>query len=138
MIRSITPVSLIVLSLSIAFMTCTNDNKFKNKSHNTVESKNYDQQILPEPNKNHIDSMFDYEINKKRFSKIENNYHVHGTDEDGNKVTGTITMDGKAGIGMLRSYEAKGIEIVGERTSRKALLATDVHGYEYQLKLDDY
>lgn len=136
MIANINPISLIIISLSIGLISCKNDIEPKEAGQNVDESKNYDQQIFPEHTKNIVDSLFEYEINKELFSKIENNYHVHGTDEDGNKVFGTITIDGKLGIGMIRGNEANGIEIVAERTGHNLLIATDVKGYEYELKLD--
>lgn len=136
MIANINPISLIVISLSLASVSCKNDIGLKEVGQTTNQSTNYDQQILPEHNNSIIDSLFEFEIDKEMFKKTEHNYHVHGTDEDGNKVFGTITIDGKLGLGMIRGNEAKGIEIIAERNGPNVIIATDVKGYEYQLKLD--
>jgi hypothetical protein len=119
-------------------VSCKNDIGLKDVGKTTNQSTNYDQQILPEHNKSIIDSLFEYELDKEMFTKIESNYHAHGTDEDGNKVFGTITIDGNLGIGMIRGNEAKGIEIIAERTGTNVIIATDVKGNEYLLKLDHH
>ncbi len=133
---NIKPISVIILSLSIVLFSCKNDNSTKEIEQTETQSLNQDQQLLPEHSKSVIDSLFEYEINKELLKKTENNYHVHGTDEEGNIVFGTITIDGKLGIGMIRGNDAKGIEVIAERTSHNILTATDIKGYEYQLKLD--
>lgn len=133
---NIKPIGLIILSLSIVLFSCKNDNRIKDIEQTETRPVNQNQQILPERDSRIIDSLFEYEINKELFNKKENNYHVHGTDDEGNKVFGTITIDGKVGIGTIRGDEAKGIEVIAERTSHNILIATDIKGYEYQLKLD--
>ncbi len=131
MIRKINTISLIILSISIGLASCKNDSKLTD----TEQTANQDKQTLTKNTKSTIDSLLEHQINKEVFSKRACNYEVHGTDEDGNKVFGTINIDGKVGIGMIHGIEAKGIEIVAEWSGKNILTATDLKGYQYSLKV---
>lgn len=58
-----------------------------------------------------------------------------GTDENGNNVHGNINIEGNIGLGTLIRNDAKEIEIVVEYVNKRKLIATDLEGYEYNLKI---
>ncbi|PKH68192.1 hypothetical protein CXF59_05205 [Flavobacterium sp. ALD4] len=62
-------------------------------------------------------------------------YKVTGTDENGNNVHGNINIEDNIGLGTLIINDAKAIEIVVEYIDKHKLLATDLDGYEYKLKI---
>lgn len=131
--------SIIFLSLALAFGSCKNGNKLKETKKITFESKATSDDKLSEKDndKNAVEyAFYEYESTEEALDQDENNYKVYGTDEDGNEVFGSVNIEGKLGIGIIRGIEAKGIEIVAERTGHNLLIATDVKGYEYNLKVD--
>jgi hypothetical protein len=65
----------------------------------------------------------------------EYDYSAAGTDEDGNHVNGNINIEGTIGLGTLIRYDAKEIEIVVERSGKQKIIATDLEGYKYNLKI---
>ena len=85
--------------------------------------------------KNIVGYIFEYERSEEALDHDKNSYHVRGTDENGNEVYGSVNIEGKLGIGIIRGVETKGVEVVAERTSRNLLLATDIRGYEYKLRV---
>jgi hypothetical protein len=60
---------------------------------------------------------------------------VIGTDENGEIVRGYINIEGEIGLGTLVRNDMKGIEIVVERIGKQKLIATDLEGYKYNLKI---
>lgn len=132
MIRNINIMSLTILSLSIALASCKNDSKFNDMR----QTENQGKHTLKENTKTIVDSLFEQQINKGVFNKKDFNYQVHGTDEDGNKVFGTINIEGKVGIGMIHGNEEKAIEIVVEWTGKDRFTAIDLNGYQYKLVVD--
>jgi hypothetical protein len=75
---------------------------------------------------------------KKNLISIPLKYkdHVCGTDEDGNNVQGHITVEGENGIGILIDNKGHETEIVFEILNRKKIIATDIEGFKYKLKMD--
>lgn len=75
---------------------------------------------------------------KKQIETLEldhYDYSVAGTDEDGNHVNGNINIEGKIGLGTLIRKDAEKIEIVVEWVGKQKLMATDLDGYEYDLRI---
>ncbi|CAM3104778.1 hypothetical protein [Flavobacterium frigoris] len=60
---------------------------------------------------------------------------VIGTDENGDNVRGYINIEGEIGLGTLVRKDMKEIEIVVERVGKQKLIATDLEGYKYNLKI---
>lgn len=60
---------------------------------------------------------------------------VWGKDEEGYTVYGRIIVEGKNGIGILIDNKGQEIEIVFEMLSSKKLIATDIEGFKYKLKI---
>lgn len=73
--------------------------------------------------------------NTKITDSIKYNKYVSGTDEDGNNVQGKIIIEGKNGIGVLTGKGDTEIEVVIELLSNNKLIATDIDGFKYKLKL---
>jgi hypothetical protein len=78
-----------------------------------------------------------YEVIKEIETAELNQYgnKVTGTDENGNNVHGNITIEGSIGLGTLIRNDAKEIEIVVEYVDKHKIMATDLEGYEYNLKI---
>jgi hypothetical protein len=138
MISKFNATSLVLLILALGLASCRNENKLKEagtirfKSRVAVDEqwvkKGYDQ--------NSVQYTYESDRNKKSLESDKNNYNVHGKDADGNEVFGSINIEGEVGIGIISGAEAKVIEIIAERTGQNLLIATDVKGSEYKLKLD--
>lgn len=65
------------------------------------------------------------------------NHKISGKDENGNQVNGVINLEDEIGIGVLKKDDINEIEIVSEHISSNRIIATDINGYQYRLKLDD-
>lgn len=80
-----------------------------------------------------------HEIKKKVDTKelAQYNHAVTGTDENGQNVHGNINIVGEIGLGTLIRNDAKEIEIVVEYIDAYKLIATDLEGYEYNLKINE-
>lgn len=140
MISLINTTKLILLSLALGFGfgSCKNEIKLKKTGSTTIESSAAaDKNLAKKGNDTSIvEDIYEYASSKEILEQDENNYKVSGTDEDGNEVFGSVNIEGAIGIGIISGIEAKGIEIVAERTGHNLLTATDVKGYEYKLKVD--
>lgn len=60
---------------------------------------------------------------------------VNGKDEEGNPVHGKIHLEGKNGLGILTNNDGEKIEIVFEMLTRTKIIATDIQGITYNLKI---
>lgn len=66
-------------------------------------------------------------------SKFKNS--VNGKDEDGNLVQGKVMIEGKRGLGILTNNHGEKIEIVFEMITHSKIIATDIEGIKYKLKI---
>ncbi len=122
MITTTKLIRLIILSFSISFLSCNKENKPSKKSQKTAQKK----EVL-EPKKNYS---YSEDI------KSDYKYSVSGTDYDNNKVHGKIDLEGQNGIGTLIRNGDTTVEIVVENVSHGKLIAIDIDGNKYELKLD--
>lgn len=138
MIIRINTTKLILLSLALGAISCKNEIKLNKTEKKTFESTTAADESLAKKSSdtNIVEDIYEYASSKEILEQDENNYEVYGTDEDGNEVFGSVNIEGAIGIGIISGIEAKGIEIVAERTGHNSLTATDVKGYEYKLKVD--
>jgi hypothetical protein len=74
--------------------------------------------------------------NTKIIDPLKYKDHVWGKDEEGNNVHGRIIVEGKNGIGIIINNKGQEIEIVFEILNRKKIIATDIEGFQYKLKID--
>jgi hypothetical protein len=139
MARKINTTTLVFLTLSIGLVSCKYEIKLKEIGKIAfVPVHTVDEKLPTKGNdKNIFDYIYQNENSIELLDQRENNCKVHGIDEDGNLFFGHVNIEGKAGIGMISRIEARGIEIVAERTSPTSLTAMDVTGYEYKLEMDD-
>lgn len=134
MISRINNSSLIFLSLALGLGSCRNKNNLKETGENRVISTTTADEKAED--KNTVAYTFEYDNTEKALHQDKNNYNVRGKDEDGNEVFGSIYIEGEVGIGIISGVEENAIEIVAERSGQNSLIATDVKGYEYKLKVD--
>lgn len=71
----------------------------------------------------------------KASKQIQYDYRFVGKDEDGNHVHGSISIEGQIAIGNLFNKDGTEIEIVAEEVSKGHLIANDLDGYKYYLKI---
>ncbi|MFN3754521.1 hypothetical protein [Flavobacterium sp.] len=64
------------------------------------------------------------------------NYDVSGYDDNGNEVTGNVSMEDKYGNGTLTNAQGDEINVTVEWIGKGELEATDDDGNEYELTVD--
>ena len=129
---------LILMSFSIGITACKNENTLKQKPQTTAKTEHRVDGKLADKKANNFlnSSSYQYEYQTRTIGKYKYDYDVTGTDEEKNNVHGSINIEGKNGNGILIGNDGMEIEIVVERISDSKLLATDIEGNEYKLKID--
>lgn len=84
----------------------------------------------------HTDSTYEYEYRKGESGNYEYNYDVSGTDDNGDEVSGNVSMNGKYGSGTITNSNGEEIEVEAEWVDKGVLNATDNDGNEYELTVD--
>lgn len=84
----------------------------------------------------HTDTTYEYEYRKGESGNYEYNYDVSGTDDNGNEVSGNVSMNGKYGSGTITNSKGEEIEVETEWIGKGVLNATDDDGNEYELNVD--
>ncbi len=117
---------------------------FNCKENNTKKEAIVKEQIKPFlkiPPKDdvtyHEDTTKEYEYRTGTSGDYTYNYNAYGFDTDGNKVTGSIAVDGKYGNGILTDKNGNEISIDVEWVGYGKLKATDKKGNEYELEVDE-
>lgn len=64
------------------------------------------------------------------------NHQIKGVDENGKNVNGVINLEDEIGIGVLKGNDNKEIEIISEHINSNGIIATDINGTQYKLKVD--
>ncbi|MES2241057.1 MAG: hypothetical protein V4497_12440 [Bacteroidota bacterium] len=125
---------IIFIGLLFCYSSCKNeDNNVQTLAINQQSRNLY----LNNIEKRHIAS------NKEQFyyySSANNkkyNYRVTGLDENGNSVNGVINLENEIAIGLLRGSDNTEIEIISEQINANRIIATDINGFEYKLKVDE-
>ena len=88
-----------------------------------------------EPLKIYDQSSFEVVTPIENSKPSQYDYKVVGTDENGDNVHGVINIEGKIGLGNIVRIDATNTEVVAEWVNKNTLLATDLEGYEYTLKI---
>ncbi len=117
---------------------------FNCKENNTRKKAIEKEQIKPflkTPPKDDVtyqeDTTKEYEYRTGTSGNYTYNYNAYGFDNDGNEVTGNITVDGKYGNGILTKADGEGTGINVEWIGKGKLLAIDEDGNEYELYVDE-
>lgn len=84
----------------------------------------------------HTDTTYKYECRKGETGDYEYNYEVSGTDDNGDEVSGNVSMNGKYGSGTITNSNGEEIEVETEWIGKGVLNATDDDGNEYELDVD--
>ena len=84
----------------------------------------------------HIDSIYEYEYRKGESGNYEYNYDVSGTDNNGDEVSGNVSMNSNYGSGTITNSNGEEIEVEAEWIDKGVLNATDDDGNEYELNVD--
>lgn len=121
MTSTIQYIQLIIISLSLIFGGC-------NQKKTALIEKT---RVVKKINLAHEKFIFNTITDTLKYKK-----HVFGIDEEGNSVQGHINIEGQNGIGVLVDDQGQKIEIVFELENNKKLVATDVQGFKYKLKID--
>jgi hypothetical protein len=119
-----------LIVLLIILTSCKN--KEAQPAHNpTPQTKSNDVETT------YIDTAFEYESRTGTSGNYTYTYDIFGTDENGNEVSGTITIKGKYGTGTLLNSNENEIEVEAEWIDYGKLKATDDEGNKYQLEVSE-
>lgn len=79
---------------------------------------------------------YEYEYRTGHSGSYEYNYDVTGFDENGNKVSGNIIIEGKYGAGKIKDEEGNTYDIEVEWYDYGKLKGTDENGITYELTVE--
>ena len=119
MVSKIKSVQLLYIFTTIIFIECEYKKTSLNENKKSVEST----------------ALKNIKTNAKVVDSLKYNNRVCGTDEEGNYIEGKIIIEGKNGIGILTGKDGNVIEIVFELENNNKLIATDIEGFHYNLKI---
>jgi hypothetical protein len=119
----------------LLFVSC------KNSQENTPRQKKSKQHFVPHTQAvvqqtYHTDTTCKYEHRTGTSGDYQYNYNVSGTNDNGEEVTGNISVHDKYGNGTLLDAAGTKIEVETEWTGHGKLRATDGDGNEYELEVD--
>jgi len=119
---------LLVVGLLISSTSCINNNK-----QNTISKKEIvKEDTLKVSNILKTNDFYHYtSANNKKFD-----HHVTGIDENGEEVNGIINLEDEIAIGILKGKNNNEFEIVSEDINYTEIIATDINGTRYKLKID--
>jgi len=84
----------------------------------------------------HTDTAYKYEYRTGTSGDYQYDYDVSGTDDNGDEVTGNVTMHGKYGSGTITTANGDDVDVETEWVDYGKLKATDSDGNEYELEAD--
>ncbi len=133
-----------ILIILIFFTTISCKKELKPKPqgifryHDTVIKPKDIKTITPyEAKTYHVDKEYKYEYRTGISGHYEYNYDVNGKDNQGNKVTGTINIEGELGAGLITYQNGEELEVQVAWVGYGKLKATDKKGNEYELVVDE-
>ena len=84
----------------------------------------------------HVDEEHKYEYRTGTSGDYEYNYDVIGYNDNGDDVSGNVTMNGKYGNGTITTSDGDEVEVDAEWIDYGKLKATDNDGNEYELEAE--
>ncbi|RKS00569.1 hypothetical protein [Flavobacterium sp. 102] len=84
----------------------------------------------------HTDTNYKYEYRTGTSGDYGYSYNVSGYDDNGNEVTGNVSMEDKYGTGTITNSDGEEVDINVEWIGYGELKATDQDGNEYELAVD--
>ncbi|AOZ98385.1 hypothetical protein [Flavobacterium commune] len=118
----------IIIGLLINSSSCSNDDK-----QNLISKKETTEKQKIKTSNIYKSNYFYY------YSPRNNKKYDHqftGTNENGEQVNGIINLENEVGIGILKEKNNNEIEIISEDINYKEIIATDINGLKYKLKID--
>ena len=110
--------------LLISIISCKNENRNKSVSIRKSQIKKY----------NLVDKQQFYYHSSNNNRKYD--HRVTGTDENGKNVKGIINIENEIAIGILKGNNNTEIEIISDKIIDDKIIASDINGLEYKLKID--
>jgi len=110
--------------LLISIISCKNENHNKSVSVRKSQIKKY--------NIANKQQFYYHSSNNNR----KYDHHVTGTDENGKNVKGIINIENEIAIGILKGNNNTEIEIISDKVKDDKIIASDINGLEYKLKID--
>lgn len=84
----------------------------------------------------HVDEEHKYEYRTGTSGDYDYNYDVVGQNDNGDAVSGNITMNGKFGTGTITTPDGGEIEVDAEWIDYGKMKATDENGNAYELEAE--
>ncbi|WP_442787273.1 hypothetical protein [Flavobacterium suncheonense] len=84
----------------------------------------------------HVDEEHKYEYRTGTSGDYDYNYDVVGHNDNGDEVSGNVTMNGKHGNGTITTPDGDEVEVDAEWIDYGKLKATDDDGNEYELEAE--
>lgn len=124
---------LIFTGLIICFVSCKNETNNELTLAKKNKSGDYNsKRIEKELPVSDTQQLYYYSsANNRKFD-----YRVTGLDENGKKVNGVINLENEIAIGILKGNNNSEIEIISDKINDDQIIATDINGFEYKLKID--
>lgn len=118
----------IIIGLLISSSSCTKNNQKDSFS----EKEKIEEPKVKIPNVSKTNEFYHYtSANNKKYD-----HQFTGIDENGEEVNGVINLKDEIGIGIVKGKNNNEIEIVSEDINYKEIIATDINGIKYKLKVD--
>ncbi|WP_269225531.1 hypothetical protein [Flavobacterium eburneipallidum] len=130
---------LFLFSILFLFLSCQQPPKIPTKPQSFHKEKitpDDIETITPQEAKTfHQDKKHDYEYRTGNSGHYEYNYDVIGKDQDSNKVSGKINIEGKYGAGKIDDNQGNPHNIEVEWYGKGKLKAVDENGKAYELEV---
>lgn len=122
------------------FISCQQSPKIPTKPQGFLQEKitpDDIETITPQEAKTfHQDKKYEYEYRTGSSGHFEYNYEVKGVDQDSNKVSGKINIEGKYGAGKIDDNRGNPHNIAVEWYAKGKLKGVDENGKTYELEVD--
>lgn len=120
----------ILTGITLCFISCKNENYNPEKEIEKITTKT----ITHTKKDSTPPSEFYY---YSRTNNTKYNHKITGKDDNGKNVKGEINLEGEIGIGVIKKEDDDEIEIISEHIDSERIIATDINGFRYKLKIDD-
>lgn len=120
----------IIIGLLIGSTSCltkeNNDRIIENKQNQELNSK-----------KTTTNNSLQY-YHYSSSNNIKYDHQVTGINENGESVNGVINLEHEIGIGIVKGKnDSDEIEIISDQINSNKIIATDINGVQYKLKVDE-
>ena len=121
------------IGLPIIVTSCLNEGNQNTDKEKTIPSYLKIGSSTKTNKKSNEQLYYHYESKNKKFD-----HEIVGKDENCKLVRGYINIESEIGIGVVKKEDDPNeIEIISEHINSNSIMATDINGYHYKLKLDN-